>query len=144
MKISKTLKDEHKRTTQLTLRKKVKKIRIKTEKVEMEAELNETKTAKLIWEKLPLESKVNTWGEEIYFPIPVIVPLENEVEVVKEGDIAYWPEGHCFCIFFGKTPISTDKEIRPASAVNLVGKILGNPKEFKKVQTAERIVIEKM
>ncbi len=107
----------------------------------MEAELNETKTARLIWEKLPMESKVNTWGEEIYFPIPVVASLENGVEVVKEGDIAYWPEGNCFCIFFGKTPVSTDKEIRPASAVNLVGKILGNPKELKKVKSGEEIII---
>lgn len=131
----------------------MKKIKIKTEKVEMEAELNETKTAKLIWENLPIESKVNTWGEEIYFPIPIVAPfkvnlqgepLENGVEVVKEGDIAYWPEGHCFCIFFGKTPISTDKEIRPASAVNLVGKLLGNPKEWKKVKPGEKITIERV
>jgi hypothetical protein len=119
----------------------MKKIKIRTEKVEMEAELNETKTARLIWEKLPMESKVNTWGEEIYFPIPVVASLENGVEVVKEGDIAYWPEGNCFCIFFGKTPVSTDKEIRPASAVNLVGKILGNPKELKKVKSGEEIII---
>jgi len=110
----------------------------------MEAELNETKTAKLIWENLPIESKVNTWGEEIYFPIPVVTSLENGVEIVKEGDIAYWPEGHCFCIFFGKTPISTDKEIRPASPVNLVGKLLSNPKEWKKVKTGEKITIERL
>ena len=122
----------------------MKKIKIKTEKVEMEAELNETKTAKLIWENLPIESKVNTWGEEIYFPIPVVTSLENGVEIVKEGDIAYWPEGHCFCIFFGKTPISTDKEIRPASPVNLVGKLLSNPKEWKKVKTGEKITIERL
>lgn len=122
----------------------MKKIKIKTEKVEMEAELNETKTAKLIWENLPIESKVNTWGEEIYFPIPIVAPLENGVEVVKEGDIAYWPEGHCFCIFLGKTPVSTDKEIRPASAVNLVGKLLGNPKEWKKVKPGEKIFIEEV
>jgi len=122
----------------------MKKIKIKTEKVEMEAELNETKTAKLIWENLPIESKVNTWGEEIYFPVPVVTSLENGVEIVKEGDIAYWPEGHCFCIFFGKTPISTDKEIRPASPVNLVGKLLSNPKEWKKVKTGEKITIERL
>jgi len=120
----------------------MRKIKIKTEKVEMEAELNETKTAELIWENLPIESKVNTWGEEIYFPVPVVASLENGVEIVKEGDIAYWPEGHCFCIFFGKTPISTDKEIRPASPVNLVGKLLGNPKEWKKVNTGEEIIID--
>jgi len=119
----------------------VRKILIKTKEVEMEAELNETKTAKLIWENLPIESKINTWGEEIYFAIPVKLPAENAVNTVSIGDIAYWPEGHCFCIFFGKTPISTDKEIRPASAVNLIGKLLADPKEFKKVKPGEKITI---
>lgn len=120
------------------------KIKIITSEVEMEGELNETETARAIWEKLPMEGKVNIWGEEIYFKIPVKMGLEKAVEVVKEGDIAYWSEGECFCIFFGKTPISTETEIKPASAVNIVGKLLGNPKEFKKVSAGQKIIIEKV
>ena len=121
----------------------MKRIKISTSEVEMEAELNQSETAKTIWEALPIEGKVKTWGEEIYFEIPVKKELENGVEVVEEGDLAYWPEGQCFCIFFGKTPISTETEIKPASSVNLIGKLLGNPKEFKKVKSGQKITIEK-
>ena len=122
----------------------MRKIKIITSEVEMEAELNQTETAKAIWEKLPIEGKVNTWGEEIYFEIPVEMDLEDGVEVVNEGDIAYWPDGHCFCIFFGKTPVSTETEIKPDSAVTLIGNLLGDPKEFKKVKAGQKITIEKM
>ena len=121
----------------------MRKIKIITSKVQMEAELNQTETAKAIWEKLPIEGRVNTWGEEIYFEIPVNKEKEEAVEVVKEGDIAYWPEGRCFCIFFGKTPISTETQIRPASPVNLVGRLSGNPKEWKKVKDGQKIIIER-
>ena len=121
----------------------MRKIKIITPEVQMEAELNQTETAKAIWEKLPIEGRVNTWGEEIYFEIPVNKEKEEAVEVVKEGDIAYWPEGRCFCIFFGKTPISTETQIRPASPVNLVGRLLGNPKEWKKVKDGQKIIIER-
>ena len=121
----------------------MRKIKIITSEVQMEAELNQTETAKAIWEKLPIEGRVNTWGEEIYFEIPVNKEKEEAVEVVKEGDIAYWPEGRCFCIFFGKTPISTETQIRPASPVNLVGRLLGNPKEWKKVKDGQKIIIER-
>jgi len=121
----------------------VKKINIRTEKVTMEAELLETKTAKAIWNSLPIEAKVNTWGEEIYFAVPVKMGPEDAVDVVKEGDLGYWPQGNGFCIFFGKTPVSTESEIRPASPVNLIGKLLGNPKDWRKVKDGEKIVIER-
>lgn len=120
------------------------KIKIITTEVEMEAELNQSNTAKAIWEKLPIEGKVNTWGDEIYFEIPVKKDLEDGVEVVKEGDLAYWPEGQCFCIFFGKTPVSTETEIKPASAVTLVGKLLGDPKEWQRVKGGQKITIKKV
>jgi len=110
----------------------------------MPAELNDSQTAKLIWKALPIESTVNTWGEEIYFSIPVKATLENPKSVVEMGDLGYWPTGNAFCIFFGKTPVSTDKEIRPASAVCVIGKLLGDPKEFKKVNVGETIVLETM
>jgi len=121
-----------------------KKIRIKTEKVTMEAELFETKTANAIWDSLPIEAKVNTWGEEIYFAIPVKMGPEKAVDIVKEGDLGYWPDGNGFCIFFGKTPASTKSEIRPASPVNFIGRLLGNPKDWKKVKDGVKIIIERI
>ena len=108
-------------------------IRISAGKVSMVAELNDSQTATMIYDKLPLEGTVNTWGDEIYFKIPVDNGPENAVEKVEIGDLAYWPEGQCFCIFFGKTPASTGSEIRPASPVNLIGRFTGNPDDWKQV-----------
>ncbi|MBU4128854.1 hypothetical protein L6386_07215 [bacterium] len=120
-----------------------KRIRIKAGRIEMSAELNESKTASLIWDALPLKAKVNTWGEEIYFSIPVKAELDDPKEVVEKGDLGYWPQGPAFCIFFGPTPISKGEEIRPASGVNLVGRLLGDSQGFKKVSPGERIILEK-
>jgi uncharacterized protein len=119
-----------------------KKIMIITETVQMEAELNESKTAALIWEALPISAEVSTWGDEVYFTIPVKTGPENAVSVVQKGDLAYWPEGNCFCIFFGKTPASTEREIKPASPVNLVGRFSGDPELWKKVAAGDMIRLE--
>jgi len=119
------------------------KIMIKTDRVEMEAELNDTRTAGFIWEQLPLKGRVNTWGEEIYFGIPVNAELENAVSVVEKGDLAYWPEGKSFCIFFGRTPASTGEEIRPAGPVNPVGRLLGKPEDWKQVVEGSEITLAK-
>ncbi len=118
-------------------------INIITEQVQMKAELNSSETANMIWENLPIEAKVNTWGEEIYFKVPVEMGHENAVSAVEEGDIAYWPEGSSFCIFFGHTPASTGTEIKPASPVNLVGRLSGNPKSWTAVAGGSAIMLEK-
>lgn len=119
------------------------KITITVEDVKMSAELNDSNTAQKIWEALPIEGSVNTWGDEIYFSISVDVGLENAKAVVSEGDLGYWPPGNAFCIFFGLTPASQGDEIRPASPVNIFGKIIGDPKVFKKVSSGAKIIIEK-
>ena len=119
------------------------KIRVTVGKLELEAWLNETKTANKVFEVLPITSAVNTWGDEIYFTIPVTAVPEDAREVVSLGDIAYWPPGKAMCIFFGKTPISKGDEIRPASAVNIIGKLEGDYKSLKKVKDGESITISK-
>jgi len=121
----------------------VKKIAITIEDFKVGASLDDSETAKKIWEALPIKSRVNTWGDEIYFSIPVNVGLENAKEVVSEGDLGYWPPGNAFCIFFGLTPASQGDEIRPASPVNIFGKIIGDPKVFKKISSGAKIIIEK-
>ena len=121
-----------------------KKIKITAGDVSMEAELNDSKTADLIWEALPIKENGSTWGDEIYFSIPVQAKSENPQEVVEMGDIAYWPPGTAFCIFFGPTPASRGNEIRPASVVNVVGKLLGNPKDFKKVRSGAEVLLERV
>ena len=121
----------------------VKKITITTQDLKVEASLNDSNTAQKIWEALPIEGSVNTWGDEIYFSIPINVGSENAKEVVLEGDLGYWPPGSAFCIFFGLTPASQGDEIRPASPVNVFGKIIGDSKAFKKVNSGAKIIIEK-
>jgi hypothetical protein len=120
-----------------------KKITITVEDIKMSAELNDSETARKIWEALPIEGSVNIWGDEIYFSISVNAGLENAKAVVSEGDLGYWPPGNAFCIFFGLTPASQGDEIRPASPVNIFGKIIGDPKVFKKVSSGAIIIIEK-
>jgi hypothetical protein len=120
------------------------KIRILINDLKVEAELNESKTAQLIWEALPIESKTNLWGEEIYFTIPVKAGLEEGArEVVSAGELGYWPTGRAFCIFFGPTPASRGDEIRAASSVNMIGKVLSDSKVFRKVKDGVKIMLEK-
>jgi hypothetical protein len=119
------------------------KIKISVGKLELEAWLNDTKTAAKVFEALPITSTINTWGDEIYFTIPVEAGSENAQELVSLGDIAYWPPGKALCVFFGKTPISKNDEIRPASAVNIIGKVEGDLKLLKKVKDGEEIIIRR-
>src|SRR4030043_1798013 len=120
-----------------------KNITIKVENIKIDAKLNDSKTAQKIWDALPIEGRVNTWGVEIYFSIPVDVGLENAKAVVLEGDLGYWPPGNAFCIFFGLTPASQGDEIRPASPVSVFGKVTGDAKVFKKINSGAKIIIEK-
>ena len=96
------------------------KLRIRAGDVTATAVLNDTPTATAIWEALPIEARASTWGDEVYFSIPVHLAEENAQEVVSLGDLGYWPPGHAFCIFFGPTPTSRGDEIRPASPVNAI------------------------
>jgi len=120
-----------------------KKVTIRVENIKADAELNDSETAQEIWKALPIESSVNTWGEEIYFSTPVKVGPENAKAVVSKGDLGYWPPGTAFCIFFGPTPVSQGDEIRPASPVNVFGRVIGDCKIFKKVTSGAKIIVEK-
>jgi hypothetical protein len=120
-----------------------KRIRIEASGNRVIAALNDTKTAKAIWEALPIKAHVSLWGQEIYFPIPVSLELEEGKELVNVGDLGYWPEGSAFCIFFGATPISRGKEIRPASPVCVFGKVIGDPGLLRKVRPGAEITIER-
>ncbi len=123
----------------------MKKIRIITGKVSVVAGLSSSKTSDAIWDALPIENTVNTWGEEIYFETPVKSILdETAKEIVEKGELGYWPTGKAFCIFFGSTPASQGDEIRPASAVNIVGKVECDVDIFKSIQDGENIKLERI
>ncbi len=118
-------------------------IRITAGSVSATAQLNDSQTADAIWNALPIEARGNTWGDEIYFSIPVKLGAENGQEVVNMGDLGYWPPGNAFCIFFGPTPASRGNEIRPASPVNVFGRIEGDAKAFQKVPNGTKVTIER-
>ncbi len=119
------------------------KINIKIGNLSVKAELNDTPTARKIAEIFPFTSSFSTWGEEIYFTVPVTSELDDSAkEKVSPGDLGYWPTGKAFCIFFGPTPMSGPGEIVPASAVNIVGKVMDDPKIFLEVMGMNEITIE--
>jgi hypothetical protein len=118
-------------------------IRITAGSVVLAARLNDSATAEAIYACLPIRATVQTWGDEIYFPIPVDQRLAADaVDVVEVGDLGYWPTGRAFCIFFGPTPASRGAEVRPASSVNLVGRVVGDARLFKDARDGEPVVIE--
>ena len=120
------------------------KIRISSGETEVKGVLSASPTADAIWDALPFSAEVNTWGDEIYFTVPVQSGLEDDAsEVVENGDMGYWPTGSAFCIFFGPTPISREGEIRPASAVNVFGKIKGDTSVLKKISSGIKIVVKR-
>ncbi|MDI6870416.1 MAG: cyclophilin-like fold protein [Bacillota bacterium] len=117
-------------------------IRITAGDVSALAELNESRTAAAIAAALPIDGRANTWGEEIYFPIPVKLGSENGRVEVAVGDLGYWPPGSAFCIFFGRTPASIGPEPRAASLVNVCGRLLSDPGLFRKVKDGTPIHLE--
>ena len=109
--------------------------------LELNAELNDTPTAEAIWNALPISASGNTWGDEIYFGIPVAAEPDDLKEIVDFGDLAYWPPGSAFCIFFGPTPASRGEEIRPASAVAVIGRIIGDAAQLRQVSAGTTVTI---
>ena len=117
-------------------------IRITAGAVSLAAELNDSRAAAAIAAKLPITAKAETWGDEIYFSLPFSAPSDAPQETVALGDLGYWPPGKAFCIFFGPTPMSQGDEIRPASAVTVVGRVAGDARAFKKVRAGTGVTIE--
>ncbi len=119
-------------------------IEITAGQVTVSAVLNDTDTAAMIWYALPIEASASTWGDEIYFGIPVSAAEEDAQEVVDLGDLGYWPPGSAFCMFFGPTPMSRGDEIRPASPVTVIGRMHGDPTVLKSVESGAPVLIERV
>ena len=115
---------------------------IEVENISLKAELLDTPTGRKIAEALPLEGSANVWGDEIYFDIPLTIEQASDArQDVEVGDLAYWPAGPAFCIFFGPTPVSTGVQPRAYSPVNVFGRVLDNPQLLKRVSQGAGIKI---
>jgi len=114
----------------------------KTEKVSFIIEFNNTQTAREIVQKLPIKSSVSTWGNEIYFDIGFKASPHGAQMEVSVGDVAYWPQGKCLCVFFGATPASTSEVPVPASPVVIVGRADMQAEDLKTIQLGEHISVE--
>ena len=117
-------------------------IRITAGGVSVTGELNDSRAAAAIAARLPIQARAQTWGDEIYFGIGLALAEESPQETVALGDLAYWPPGQAFCIFFGPTPMSRGDEIRPASAVTVVGRITDDTRVLKGVRSGAGVTIE--
>ena len=98
-------------------------------KAKLLVEIN-PKTCQAIWDALPLELHLSRWGEELYGDIPVSIQAENTQEECEVGDIGYWLSGSGFCIFWGRTPVSTSDKPKAASPINVFAHIEGDAKIF--------------
>ncbi len=121
----------------------IRRIRITAGSTTVVAELSTSETATLLWDALPFTGSVQTWGDEIYFGTDISVGADkNSSDVVESGELAYWPPGRAFCIFFGATPVSTANESRAASPVNVFGKVDGDEQVFRNVSAGMLVQIE--
>ncbi len=123
----------------------VKRIRITVGGVQLEAELKGSKTAGEVYAALPVDAPVNTWGEEFYFKLAGVKDYrETATNQVKVGDVAYWGAGQVLAIFFGRTPMSMGPDPVPADRVNVIGKIVGDATQFRRVMEATTIRVERV
>jgi uncharacterized protein len=111
----------------------------------LDAELLDTPTAQAVAAALPVSSSAMTWGEEVYFEVPVKIAREGDARaVVTPGEIAYWPDGHCIALGFGRTPISQGDETRLASPCNVFARALGDVKALAKVRAGATVKLTKI
>ncbi|HSV42910.1 MAG TPA: cyclophilin-like fold protein [Methanomassiliicoccales archaeon] len=99
----------------------------------IEIELNDSEIANAVYLAVPLEREINVWGGEIYFEVPVNIAMPGERKVMEVGEVAYWPQGSAFCIFFGRTPASKGKEPEAYSPVVPIGKVVTNLEKLEEL-----------
>jgi hypothetical protein len=122
-----------------------KRIRVIVGGVQLEAELKQTKTAGEVYAALPVEAPLNTWGEEFYFKMAGVKDYrETATTQVKVGDVAYWGAGQVLAIFFGRTPMSMGPDPVPADRVNIIGRLVGDATQLRRVMEASSIRVERV
>lgn len=119
-------------------------ISLKTPDATVKIELFDEPASRKLLGVVPFSSLINTWGEEIYFEIPSSLPKDSLTTDVTVGDVAYWPEGRCLCVFFGRTPMSkySDKPV-PASEVVIIGKVSEGLRDLRAIEDGERVTVDR-
>ncbi len=119
-------------------------IRLEVDGRRLEAVLNDTETAQAVLAALPLEARINVWGDEIFFDIPVTLDEDAGAKAdVDVGALAYWPPGNAFCVFYGPTPVSSDAAPRAYSPVKVFGRIDGDATILRGVRNGAMIRVER-
>ncbi|MFW6174326.1 MAG: cyclophilin-like fold protein [Chloroflexota bacterium] len=112
--------------------------------VTLEGNLNDTPTADMVWNALPISAVARTWGDEIYFSSGLGTENDDTAqEVVEVGTIGYWPPGDALAVFFGATPASQGDEPRAASPVNPVGEVEGDATQLRAVRSGQTVEVRK-
>ena len=118
------------------------KIVMRTRYDEFVIELNDSTTADALYLALPLEREINVWGGEMYFEVPVHDKLDNGRKVMEVGEVAFWPEGEAFCIFFGRTPASKGEAPEAYSPVTPLGKVVTNLDKLEELADRTTITLD--
>lgn len=114
-----------------------------TENISITAQFTDHDISIILSEMFPISAEVNTWGKEIYFTIPRLdLSRSRGTTDVEIGDIAYWPEGSCLCVFFGATPMSTTNKPMPASEVIVLGKVIDGMEKLEDIRDGEKITVK--
>ena len=120
-------------------------LNINIDQINLSATLNDSSTAQLIWDSLPIEGVLNVWGKEIYFSTPIQTQTDSDsTDIVNQGSVAFWPPGNAVCLFWGPTPASTGDECRAASPVNIVGAINEDLEILNSVHSGTKIILSKL
>ncbi|HKX38002.1 MAG TPA: cyclophilin-like fold protein [Burkholderiales bacterium] len=119
-------------------------LRISAGSTRFEIEISSSETAKALAAAVPFESRAQTWGEEVYFATPVSAKLEDGArQVVEPGTVCFWTQGDALALPYGRTPISTDERPKLANPCNVLGKVIGDPRQLEKIRSGEKIRVEK-
>jgi uncharacterized protein len=121
------------------------KLAIVTGSVELIVQTRDTETARQILAVLPIQARTMTWGEEVYFPVPVNAGREADAkDVIEPGEIAFWIQGHSIAIGFGRTPLSRGNEIRLAASCNIWADALGDVRQLGIIEDGEPIAVTRL